>query len=204
MSLAATIRGTAARGAKRCGGGNQATVKRSSRGLVSAATGAPLTSLVVNGTVAIGGTSLDLDAASIQPGGVLGQGWKFTLAGHTAPYEVQADVTASSNALASVTISPALSHEATNDATVTITQQYGEWAFNAWREDFDRTQPLADTVESSDYKLVLSLLGEPFTDLNSLGDRDTLTWDGKVRTIVDVSPIEPGTDPAVLRVTCRG
>lgn len=204
MSLAAVIRGTASRGARRCGNGATAAIRRSGPGLVSGSTGEVLTSMTVNGLVSAGASSLDFDAASIQSGGVLGQGWTFTLPGHTAPYEVQADVDASGNALASVSISPALSHDATNDSTATITQQYGEWSFLAWREDFDREHVTGEAIQAEDYKLVLSVLGSPFTDINKWGDVDAVTWDGKLRSVVSVTPIEPGTVPAVLRLHCRG
>lgn len=204
MSLAAVIQGTASRGAKRCGGGSVAVIRRSGPGIVSGATGDALTSLTVDGLVSAGGSTLSFDATSIQSGGVFGQGWEFTLPGHTAAYVVQADVTAASNALAAVSILPVLSHDATDDSTATITQDYGEWTYPAWREDFDREHVTFEAIGADDYKLVLSVLGAPFTDINKWGDVDAVTWDGKRRSVVRVMPIEPGTVPAVLRLHCRG
>ena len=201
MTLAREIRGTARRAALRCGGGNEATIRRDGDGILSGATGAVLTSLSVNGTVAVGGSSLDLDAASIRPGSVLGRGWQFTLPGHTAPYEVQADVTVSANNFSGVSISPVLSHEATDDSTATITQQYGEWSFKAFRREF-LVDEMDDRFEADDYILVVDVTGASFTDF---GLADAVLWDGGARrTIVRRMPIKPGDDLAAMRLHCRG
>lgn len=202
MTIAGQIQGTAQRAARRCGGGNQVTIRRSGDAIVHGLTGQAITSLAVSGTVALGGSSLDLDGASIRAGSVLGQGWKFTLAGHTAPYEVQADVevTASSNTFESVSISPVLSHEATDDAAATITQQYGEWTFDAFRRQFSIDEITSD-FEAEDYILVVSVLGAAFLDFELT---DTVTWDSKARSVVRRMPFKPGDDLGCMRLHCRG
>ena len=202
MSLAARIQGTARRAALRCGGGNQVTIRRSGRGILNGAAGAVLTSLAVNGTVAAGGSSLAVDAASVQAGSVLGQGWKFTLPGHTAPYVVQADktVTAATNSFDAVSILPVLSHEATDDDVATITQQYGEWSFDAFRREFSIDE-IDESVQGDDYILVASVLGQTFPAFNL---SDTVSWDGKVRSLIKRMPFKPGDDLACMRLHCRG
>lgn len=200
MTIASAIRGTAFRAAARAGGGNTVVIRRSGVGLTAATTGQPVTTLAVDGTVALGESSLDLDAASLR--GSIGQGWKFTIPGHTAAYEVQADVATSANALSGVSISPVLSHEATNDAVVTITQAYGEWTYPCFRREFDRENVDGDTIQATDYMLVVALPPDAFTDIQH--DIDRVTFDGDSRAIVRVIPIEPGSDPAVLRLHCRG
>ena len=74
--------------------------------------------LDVNGTVAAGGTSINLDSGAVT--GTLVPGDTFVIAGNTQRYAITNTTTASGNAFTGVTFTPALVAEATDGAVVTI------------------------------------------------------------------------------------
>ena len=78
------------------------------------------TTLLTNGAFTKGATSVNLDAATLT--GIIRRGNVLTITGDTQKYAVKADVTASGNALASVTISPPLAADVADGVTVTVDQ----------------------------------------------------------------------------------
>lgn len=78
-------------------------------------------SLLLNGAVAVGDTTVNLDAGSVT--GTLVAGDTFVIAGNTQRYAVTGTFTASSNAFASVTILPAIVAAAADGTAVTVTLQ---------------------------------------------------------------------------------
>lgn len=74
--------------------------------------------VLINGTVAIGGTTVAVDAFT-EATGTVRAGTVFTVAGDTTRYTVRKDATIASNA-ATLTITPALVAEATDNAEITV------------------------------------------------------------------------------------
>jgi len=79
---------------------------------------ASVTALLTNGTPAVGATSMSLDAVSVT--GTLVAGDTFVIAGNTQRYAVTATATASGNAFASVSFTPALVAAPGDGAAVTV------------------------------------------------------------------------------------
>lgn len=83
---------------------------------------ASVTALLVNDAAANkGDTTIGIDAASVT--GILRKGDTFVIAGNTQRYAVQADVTASGNAFANVSIYPPLVQNYADNAAITLSQQ---------------------------------------------------------------------------------
>jgi len=74
--------------------------------------------LAVNGTPALGATTINLDAVSVT--GTLVPGDTFVIAGNTQRYAITNTVTAGSNAFAAVTFTPGLAAAPSDDAVVTV------------------------------------------------------------------------------------
>ena len=99
------------------GGGSTVTLRRP-HNLRNGNNGAPLTAVSVNGTTALGATSIDLDSAGLE--GTLVSATTFTIAGDATVYTVSADVEAATGELTGVSFTPALVQEAADDAAVTL------------------------------------------------------------------------------------
>lgn len=78
------------------------------------------TSLLTNGAFSKGATTINLDAATLT--GILRRGNVLTITGDSQKYAVKADVTASGNALAAVSISPPLAQAVADNVAVTVDQ----------------------------------------------------------------------------------
>lgn len=83
----------------------------------TASTGA----LLVNGTTALGATTINVDAVSVT--GTLVPGDTFVIAGNTQRYAITNTTTAATNAFTGVTFTPSLVAQAADGASVTVTLQ---------------------------------------------------------------------------------
>lgn len=178
--------------------GMGATVEvRTPNTLVNPNTGAAVTTLAINGTKAAGSTAVDLDAAAVQ--GVLRKGSKYTVAGHSTTYETTADVTATSNALASVGTTTALEAEATDDDVVTISQTYGSVTYPAARHRYMARDVDGENIRLGDFYLTVATTDEVSEDAEIL-----FAGESKPHAIIAVEPFEPGSQQASTRIHCRG
>lgn len=168
------------------GGGETLTLRRGHT-LTNRNTGAAITSLSVNGTVSIGGSSLDLDAINLDEGGLLPVGITLTHDGNT--YTVAtADVRVnSSGVLSGVAITPVLASEATDDDTVTITTAYADYALPFAQSGYS-AEDIAAGVDRTDMKLIVSGLGAGAT-FNT--ETDSAIVNGQVVTVKDVELYRP-------------
>ncbi len=99
-------------------------------------------SLAIKGTVAIGGTSVDIDATALT--GTIRKNSTLTKAGDVTTYVVGVDVIAATNTLTSVTLLPTLVTEATDNDVVTITQDYGTHVYARLRAEL-RVEELSNS-----------------------------------------------------------
>lgn len=117
MTIQARMQGSYHRLASHFGGGSTVTIRRPHT-LRNEADGAQLTVLAVNGTTALGASSIDLDSPNLV--GTLPADITFLIAGDSTTYTVQIDKIAASDALTGVSFLPVLAAEAADDAVVTI------------------------------------------------------------------------------------
>lgn len=168
------------------GGGKTVTLRRNHT-LHNRRTGAAISSLQVNGTVAIGGSSVDLDAIDLDEGGLLPVGITLTHDGNT--YTVTtADVRVnSSGVLSGVTITPVLASEATDDDAVSIATAYAEYTLPFVQSGY-RANDIAAGVDRTDIKLIVSRvpLGVTFNT-----ETDAALINGQAVVVKDVELFRP-------------
>lgn len=176
-------------------------IRRTGPGLKVPESGKPVSNeLRINGTFAIGATSIDLDAASIR--GTLGKGWQMTIAGDVTTYEVGADVVVASDALASVTVSPALVAQPADDAVVTLTRAYGERTYKASRRSYRQDEIDNENIHAQDYRLLVATLGA--TDIDIDVQSDVVVFDGERVKVRAIEPYKPGGYLAGYRIHVNG
>jgi len=171
-----------------------ATVEvRTPHSLVNDNSGAKLTTLAVNGTIAAGAAVGSFDGASIR--GTLPSGSKLTMGG--TEYTTTAAVAAASNALASVPFTPVAVAEIANDATATITQAYGSATYPARRGQFRQEDVDGSNVQLDDWFLRVATT-------EAIPESADVVWDSETVSVIEVVPFKPGTDQASVRIHCRG
>lgn len=109
-------------------GGAVLTLRR--RNTLRSGTGAPLSALAVKGAALAGATAITFDAPGLA--GRLAGGSRWTLAGHPGPYTTLEDATVVAGEVA-VTFSPALTSGVADNASVTISQGWGDYTVHAAR-----------------------------------------------------------------------
>lgn len=185
MSWSLGARGSIDRLVRHFGEGHQITLRRI-HSLKDPQTGKAVATLDVKGTVAIGGSTIDLDKTYLE--GELKSGIQFTVAGDATVYETTNAIRASLNVLTGVTFTPVLVAEATDNAVVTISNPFKDFVFPCTVGRF-RLMDLNDQIQSADRKITASVLGATV----EWDDDDEALLDGKLLQVKDVWPLEPGT-----------
>lgn len=157
-----------------------------------------MSTLAVDGTTAVGASSITLDGATVI--GTLPIGITFTIAGDATVYTTTNAVDASSNSLAAVTFSPVLAAEAADDAVVTLTAEFATYTFPCAVLAFEERDITGTTTQSGDRTVVLDITGNTVVP----SDDDQLTVQGKVVSIESIKPFKPGDDLEAIRLHARG
>lgn len=174
------------------GGGSTITLRRP-HDLRNANDGERLTALSVSGVTALGATSIDLDSVGLE--GTLPAGIELTIAGVSGTYTTQADVIASSGALSSVSILPALASEATDNAAVTVAASASYTAAATAMAPTERD--LANTQVHESHKILVVSASDLSIEPK---DTDEPEWDGKRESIVLVMPRSTTGTPSGYRL----
>ena len=193
MSFALRARASVDRVARHFGDGATITLRRNHT-LANGRTGAKITALEVNGTVAIGGTSVNLDAAGLDPGGLLPVGITLTHDGNTYTVATANVRVNSSGVLSGVAITPALVSEATDGDAMTIATTYKDYTLTAARRHFFEDET-TENITTKDWRFLVSAVGAS-VEFNT--ETDAAIFDGQELNVVSVEPYEPGTVRAGL------
>jgi len=156
-------------------------------------TGVQLGTVSVNGTVAAGQSSLDLDSPGLE--GTLVASSTFTVAGDATVYTVTADVVAANGELASVAFSPVLDAEATDDLVVTL------GAGATYSPSCAVLAPRDTDIDGSLVHHDSRIVWLSAEDLSiTPRDTDELTVDGEREQIVLIRSAKPGETAAGYRL----
>jgi len=192
MSLALRMRGMIHRNIRKFGDAATCTLTRY-HNLRNGNTGIPVTTVSVNGTVAAGGSTLDLDSPGLE--GTLVASCNFTIATDATVYTVSADVEAVSGELTSVAFSPVLTQEATDDLVVTLAT--GATYTPSCAVLSPRSYDLEGGLVHADDRIVW-LSAEDLTVAPK--DSDELTVNGEKKQIVLIRHAQPGDTAAGWRI----
>jgi len=183
VTFAAGARAVSTAAIRYFGGDRTVTLRRRSR-LVNQVSGEGVTALLADGVQALAAVTLALKATGLR--GRLVAGSSLTVAGHAAPYTVQADAEATTAGKLTVSISPALAAEVADGGTVTLAAGYADRTLYAFRGE----QLLEETADGRRTdRRAYHLVG------------DDLTAPAEGDLVVDVRPIAPAGAPARWTVT---
>lgn len=170
--------------------GHNATITLRRNHTLTTKQGAAVTALAVNGTVAAGQASFDLDAANLDEGGVLPIGITLTHDGNTYTVTTADARVNSSGVLSGVAITPVLASEATDDDAVTIATTYKDYTLPCARRHFFADET-SEAISENDWRFMVSAV-PGIVDFNT--ETDAAIFDGQPLTVVSVEAVEPGTE----------
>lgn len=151
-------RGSTARLARRFGGSARATIRRPhslkdrQKGTVA---------LKIDGTVAAGGSTVVLDSAG-KLSGFVPAGVRLKIGADATVYETTADATVAATGKLTLSLTPVLAAEATDDAAVTVTRAYAEYKAPAAVGNFRDADRRGGQISSADRVMLLDTSGLPF------------------------------------------
>lgn len=192
MTFSAGARAVSTAAIRYFGGDRTVTLRRRSR-LVNQVSGEGVTALLADGVQALAAVTLALKATGLR--GRIVAGASLTVAGHAAPYTVQADAEATTAGKLAVSIAPGLAAQIPDGGTVTLAAGYADRTLYAFRGE----QLLEDTAAGRvTDRRAYHLVGD---DLTAPAEGDLIVDGSESFPIVDVRPIAPAGAPARWTVT---
>ncbi|HNZ96223.1 MAG TPA: hypothetical protein PKM64_03395 [Thermoanaerobaculia bacterium] len=192
MSFAAGARALSTAAIRYFGGDRTVTLRRRAS-LVNQTTGDGVAALEADGVQALGASALALKLAGLR--GRIVAGATLTVAGHAAPYVVQADAEATTAGKLAVSIAPALAAEVATGAAVTLAAGYADRTVYAFRgEQVAEDGADGRATDRRAYHLVGDELAAP-------APGDVVVDGGEALVVVEVRPVSPGGTPARWTVT---
>jgi hypothetical protein len=187
VSYGAAARAVSAAAIRFFGGDRTVTLRRRAS-LVNQVTGDGIAALEADGVQALGAVALALKGTGLR--GRIVAGASLTVAGHAAPYVVQADAEATTAGKLSVSIAPALAAEVPAGGAVTLAAGYADRTLYAFRGE----QLLEESGDGRRTdRRAYHLVGD---ELTAPEEGDLVVDGGEAFPVVEVRPVAPGGTPA--------